>query len=172
MTSAIAPEKTGTENSPIYNFSATAIDGAKRSFAEFRGQIVLIVNTASHCGYTPQYAGLEALYRQFKDMGLVVLGFPCNQFGAQEPGTEAEIAQFCQLNYGITFPMFARIDVNGPDAHPLYRYLTRAKAGLFGTEAVKWNFTKFLVDREGRVVGRYAPQATPAELAREVQKLL
>ncbi len=172
MTSAISPDSTLSATARIYTFSPTAIDGTERSLAEFQGRIMLLVNTASHCGFTPQYAGLEALYQQYKDRGLVVLGFPCNQFGAQEPGTAAEISQFCQLNYGITFPMFARIDVNGPGAHPLYRYLTSTKAGLFGTEAIKWNFTKFLVDREGLVVGRFAPRATPAELAIEVEKLL
>ena len=135
----------------------------------------MVVNTASKCGFTPQYAGLEELYKQYKDRGLVVLGFPCNQFGAQEPGTEAEIAQFCELNFGVTFPIFAKIDVNGADAHPLYKFLKSEKSGILGAigvDAIKWNFTKFLVDRSGNVVGRYAPSTTPAELAPEIDKLL
>lgn len=172
MSSAMNPKMTEVESSPIYKFSAIAIDGSQLSLTELRGKVLLIVNTASHCGFTPQYAGMEALYQQYKDQGLVILGFPCNQFGAQEPGTEAEIFQFCQLNYGITFPLLAKIDVNGANAHPLYRYLVSAKTGLFGTKAIKWNFTKFLIDREGRVVERFAPKATPKELAIAIEKLL
>jgi len=156
----------------IYDFSTPTITGNKTSLADFSGKVLLIVNTASKCGFTPQYAGLEAIYEQFKDRGLVVLGFPCNQFGAQEPGAEAEIAQFCQLNYGVTFPIFAKIEVNGPNAHPLYQFLKSEKAGIFGTENIKWNFTKFLIDRQGNVAGRYAPSTAPADLAKDIEKLL
>jgi len=137
--------------------------------------VLVVVNTASKCGFTPQYAGLEALYREFKDRGVVVLGFPCNQFGGQEPGSEAQIAQFCQLNYGVTFPIFAKIDVNGPGAHPLFQYLKAERGGLLGAigmDAIKWNFTKFLVDRYGKVVARFAPSAAPESLKPEIEKLL
>jgi glutathione peroxidase len=134
--------------------------------------VLVVVNTASKCGYTPQYAGLEALYQQYKDRGLVVLGFPCNQFGAQEPGTEEEIAQFCELNYGVNFPIFAKIDVNGPHTHPLFKFLKSEKSGFLGTEAIKWNFTKFLLDREGNVVKRFAPSVAPADLSPEIERLL
>jgi glutathione peroxidase len=143
----------------IYDFSATSLDEHKVSLADYKGKVLVIVNTASKCGFTPQYAGLEALYRQYKDRGVAVLGFPCNQFGSQEPGTDAEIAQFCELNFGVSFPLFAKVDVNGAHAHPLFQYL-------------KWNFTKFLVDREGKVVARYAPSTTPHNLASAVEKLL
>jgi glutathione peroxidase len=130
----------------------------------FRGHVLLIVNVASRCGYTPQYRGLEALYRRHRDAGLVVLGFPCNQFGNQEPGAEPEIAEFCALTYDVTFPMFARVDVNGPGTHPLYEFLKARKKGLLGTEGIKWNFTKFLVGRDGRVIGRFAPTDTPESI--------
>ena len=134
--------------------------------------MLLIVNTASKCGFTPQYKGLEALYQKYRAQGLEVLGFPCNQFGAQEPGTEDEIASFCEMNYGVTFPLFAKVDVNGDGAAPLYRHLKAAKPGLLGTEAIKWNFTKFLVDRKGTVVERFAPNDEPAALAGDIEKLL
>jgi glutathione peroxidase len=158
--------------SPVYSFSAPLLDGSDCPLARFEGKVMLIVNTASQCGFTPQYAGLEVLFRQFKDRGFVVLGFPCNQFGAQEPGSEAQIGEFCQKNYGVSFPIFAKIDVNGPHAHPLYQYLRSEKAGLLGTEAIKWNFTKFLVNRSGQVVDRFAPRTDPADLAPHIEKLL
>jgi glutathione peroxidase len=159
----------------VYDFSAQSIDGHEVPLAQYQGKVLVVVNTASKCGFTPQYAGLESLYQQYKDRDVVVLGFPCNQFGAQEPGEEAEIAQFCDLNYGVTFPMFAKIDVNGPNAHPLYKFLKSEQGGLLGAiglEGIKWNFTKFLVDRAGNVVGRYGSTTTPAELAPAIDKLL
>ena len=156
----------------VYDYSAQRLDGHEESLGDFRGQVLLIVNTASRCGFTPQYAGLEALYTKLQGDGLTVLGFPCNQFGAQEPGSEAEIGQFCLKNYGVTFPMFAKIEVNGEGAHPLYKYLKDAKPGLLGTEAIKWNFTKFLIGRDGEPVARYAPQVKPDELEAPVRKLL
>jgi glutathione peroxidase len=148
----------------IYDISAKRLDGSSSDLSEFRGKTLLIVNVASRCGFTPQYAGLEALYRKYADRGLVVLGFPCNQFGAQEPGSEAEIGAFCSSTYDVTFPMFAKVEVNGADAHPLYQHLKSAKPGILGTEAIKWNFTKFLVDRKGEVVERYAPKDSPESL--------
>jgi len=156
----------------IYDFSATRLDGTPESLKAYDGQVVLIVNTASQCGFTPQYAGLEALYEKLHDAGLTVLGFPCNQFGAQEPGAEDAIGAFCQKNYGVTFPMFAKIEVNGDGAHPLYKYLKDAKPGILGTEAIKWNFTKFLVNRKGEPVARYAPNTKPEELEKPVMALL
>jgi glutathione peroxidase len=159
----------------VYEFSALSVDGHEVPLAQYKGKVLLIVNTASKCGFTPQYAGLEALYQQYKNRGVVVLGFPCNQFGAQEPGTEEEIAQFCELNYGVSFPIFAKIDVNGPEAHPLYKFLKKEQSGVFGAiglNAIRWNFTKFLVDRDGKVVDRYAPAKSPAELAPDIDKLL
>ena len=156
----------------IYDFSAETLDGKPAPLSDWRGRVVLIVNTASKCGFTPQYEGLEALYRKYKDRGLVVLGFPCNQFGAQEPGDAAEIANFCSLTYEVDFPMMRKIDVNGPKTHPLYAYLKHAKAGLLGTEGVKWNFTKFLVDRKGEVVERFAPNVTPKALEGAIEALL
>ncbi len=156
----------------IYEFSAPLLDGRTINLAEFRGRVLLIVNTASQCGFTPQYAGLEALYRARKDRGFEVLGFPCNQFGEQEPGSAAEIGTFCERNYGVSFPMFATVDVNGPATHPLYRFLKESKAGLLGTEGIKWNFTKFLVDRGGRVERRFAPAAKPQSLAAPIDELL
>lgn len=155
-----------------YDFSARTIDGEERSLSDYRGRPMLIVNVASKCGFTPQYTGLEALYRRHRDAGLVVLGFPCDQFGHQEPGDEAEIAQFCSLNYDVSFPMFAKIDVNGPDAHPLYQWLKKEKSGLLGIGAIKWNFTKFLVDRSGHVVKRYAPTDTPEAIEKDLGALL
>ena len=156
----------------IYSFSARRLGGAEASLADFRGQVLLVVNVASQCGMTPQYAGLEALYRKYRDRGFVVLGFPCNQFGAQEPGTEAEIQAFCSTNYDVTFPNFAKIEVNGAGAHPLYAWLKGEKPGLLGTEAIKWNFTKFLVGRDGRVVRRYAPTDKPEDLDSAVDAAL
>ncbi|MEO8313549.1 MAG: glutathione peroxidase [Pseudomonadota bacterium] len=148
----------------IYDISAQRLDGSASQLGEYRGKVLLIVNVASRCGFTPQYAGLEALQRKYGDRGFAVLGFPCNQFGAQEPGSEAEIGAFCSSTYDVTFPMFAKVDVNGADAHPLYQHLKSAKPGILGTEAIKWNFTKFLVDKQGDVVARYAPKDTPESL--------
>jgi glutathione peroxidase len=155
-----------------FDFAATALDGTPVELSRYRGHVLLIVNTASKCGFTPQYQGLEKLYQQFRDKGVVVLGFPCNQFGAQEPGAEAEIGDFCEKNYGVTFPLFAKIDVNGPGAHPLFRYLKKAAPGLLWTQAIKWNFTKFLVAKDGRVVKRYAPSTKPEDLVEDIEKLL
>ena len=155
-----------------YDFSAQDIDGRERSLSEYQGKALLIVNVASRCGFTPQYTGLEALWREFGPQGLVVLGFPCDQFGHQEPGDEAEIRNFCSLNYDVSFPMFAKVKVNGTDAHPLYKHLKKAAPGLLGTEAVKWNFTKFLVDRDGNVVRRYGPTDTPADIGKDIAGLL
>jgi glutathione peroxidase len=151
----------------LSDFSATTLTGADRSLADYAGKVVLVVNTASKCGFTPQYAGLEALYEAHKDEGFVVLGFPCNQFGGQEPGTEDEIGEFCQLTYGVTFPMFEKVDVNGSDAHPLFDWLKTEKSGLLGGK-IKWNFTKFLVGRDGRVIDRYAPTTKPEDLEGDV----
>ncbi|HVZ20996.1 MAG TPA: glutathione peroxidase [Vicinamibacterales bacterium] len=156
----------------IYDFSAKTIDGDEQKLDAYRGKTLLIVNVASKCGFTPQYEGLEALYRKFKPKGLVVLGFPCDQFGHQEPGNEAEIRNFCSLNYDVSFPMFAKIDVNGANAHPLYKYLKHEAKGLLGSEAIKWNFTKFLVDKEGAVVRRYAPADTPKAIEKDIAAAL
>jgi glutathione peroxidase len=156
----------------LYNITAQTIDGRMQPLSEYRGKTLLIVNVASECGYTPQYAGLEALYREFKDRGFVVLGFPCNQFGRQEPGGDADIAAFCSTNYDVTFPMFGKIEVNGPAAHPLFQLLKSSRKGLLGTESIKWNFTKFLVDGSGRVVRRYAPGDTPEVIRRDVVELI
>jgi len=153
-------------------FTAERLQGGEQSLADYAGKVVLIVNTASHCGFTPQYAGLEALYQRFQADGLVVLGFPCNQFGTQEPGDAEQIGSFCQKNYGVSFPMFAKVDVNGADAHPLYRHLKKAAPGLLGSEGIKWNFTKFLVSRDGQIVKRYAPALAPEALAKDVEALL
>ena len=158
--------------SELYDIEVTTLDGQKKDLHDLEGKVALFVNVASKCGFTPQYAGLEKLYQKYKDQGLVVLGFPCNQFGAQEPGSEEEIAGFCEKNYGVTFPMHAKIDVNGPDTHPVYRFLKGEKKGLLGTEAIKWNFTKFLVDSKGNVVKRYAPTTKPDAIAEDVAKLL
>jgi glutathione peroxidase len=156
----------------IYDLSAKSIDGKDQSLAAYRGKTLLVVNVASKCGFTPQYAGLEALYRKLGPKGLVVLGFPCDQFGHQEPGDAAEIKKFCSLNYEVSFPLFAKIEVNGPGAHPLYRTLKKAATGVLGTEAIKWNFTKFLVDKDGRVVRRYAPTDKPESIEKDVAALL
>lgn len=156
----------------VYDFKATSLDGKPLDLSAFRGKVLLIVNTASKCGFTPQYKGLEAVYQQFHDKGVEVLGFPCNQFGAQEPGTADEIGSFCEKNYGVTFPLFEKIDVNGDGAHPLFKYLKHEAPGLMGTEAIKWNFTKFLVKKDGMVYKRYAPQTEPKELMKDIEKLL
>ena len=156
----------------VYEFEAHGLDGRERPLSAFRGQALLIVNVASRCGFTPQYAGLEALQRDYGARGFSVLGFPCNQFGAQEPGDADEIQSFCEVNYGVSFPLFAKIDVKGPAAHPLYGYLTRAKPGLLGSRGVKWNFTKFLVDREGRPVARYGSSSPPEALKPPIEALL
>lgn len=156
----------------FFDFAVTGNDGEPDLLGPLRGRVVLAVNVASRCGYTPQYAGLERLHADLAGEGFTIVGFPCNQFGAQEPGSEAEIAQFCELNYGVTFPMFAKVDVNGDDASPLYRHLKAAKKGVLGSGAIKWNFTKFLVDREGNVVERYAPQTEPKALEADIGKLL
>ena len=158
--------------SAITDIPVTAADGTQTTLADQAGKVLLIVNVASKCGFTPQYEGLEDLHRRFAGRGFAVLGFPCNQFGAQEPGDAAEIANFCSLTYDVTFPIYAKIDVNGADAAPLYRYLKSAAPGLLGTEGVKWNFTKFLVDRDGKVVERYAPQTKPADIAADIERLL
>ena len=156
----------------VHDFEAQQIDGSVVPLSRFRGQPLLIVNTASACGFTPQFAGLQELHRTYGPRGLVVLGFPCNQFGQQDPGSNAEIAQFCQVNYGVDFPMMAKVDVNGPQAHPLYRWLTTEAPGLLGSKAIKWNFTKFLVGKDGRVIRRYAPQDAPAKLAKDIEAAL
>ena len=156
----------------LFDISATTIDGRAQRLADYRGQVLLVVNVASQCGFTPQYAGLEGLYQKYKDRGFSVLGFPCDQFGHQEPGSEAQIAEFCSTNYKVTFPLFAKIDVNGPGAHPLYRFLKGELPGVLGTEAIKWNFTKFLVDRQGRIVKRFAPTTTPDKIAVDIEPLL
>jgi glutathione peroxidase len=158
--------------SSVYDFEAQQIDGASVSLAQYRGKPLLIVNTASACGFTPQFAGLQELHRTYADRGLVVLGFPCNQFGSQDPGSNAEIAGFCQQNYGVSFPMMQKIEVNGGNAHPLYRWLTSEAPGLLGSKAIKWNFTKFLVGKDGRVIRRYAPQDAPAKLAKDIEAAL
>lgn len=158
--------------STLYDFAVRRLDGSETTLADWRGKVLLIVNTASQCGFTPQYAGLEALYKKYKDRGFAVLAFPCNQFGAQEPGTAAEIGAFCESNYGVSFPMFDKIDVNGPNAHPLFAHLKQQATGILGTDGIKWNFTKFLVDREGQVITRYAPTTSPNALDSDVLALL
>jgi len=155
-----------------FDFNAKDIGGTDVDLAKYKGKVLLIVNTASKCGFTPQYKGLEQVYEQFKDKGAVVLGFPCNQFGGQEPEGEAEIGAFCEKNFGVTFPLFSKIDVNGGGAHPLFQHLKKAAPGLLGTEAIKWNFTKFLVKKDGSVYKRYAPSTAPSELVADIEKLL
>lgn len=156
----------------IYDIQVKTASGESDTLSQYRGQVMLIVNTASKCGFTPQYKGLESLYRKYGSQGFVVLGFPCNQFGAQEPGDMTEIQNFCSLTYNVTFPLFAKIDVNGADASPLFQYLKSAAKGVLGSEAIKWNFTKFLVNRNGAVLGRYAPATTPEDLERDVEAAL
>lgn len=158
--------------SSIHDFEALSIDGKPVSLAQFKGHPMLIVNTASACGFTPQFGGLEKLHKTYGERGLVVLGFPCNQFGSQDPGSNDEIASFCQLNYGVTFPMMEKVDVNGVEAHPLYQWLTAEAPGLLGSKAIKWNFTKFLVGKDGRVIKRYAPQDAPEKLASDIEAAL
>jgi glutathione peroxidase len=156
----------------VHDFEALGIDGQPVPLERFRGQVMLIVNTASACGFTPQFAGLQKLHDTYGPRGLAVLGFPCNQFGAQDPGSNEEIATFCQRNFGVDFPMMAKVDVNGGDAHPLYRWLTAEAPGLLGSKAIKWNFTKFLIGRDGRVIRRYAPQDAPEKLAKDIEAAL
>ena len=156
----------------IYDFSAESITGQRADLSTQRGKVLLIVNTASACGFTPQFAGLEKLWEEYRDRGLVVVGFPSNQFGSQDPGSNDEIASFCQLNYGVSFPMMAKTEVNGEQAHPLYRWLAAEAPGLLGTKAIKWNFTKFLVGRDGQVLKRYAPQDAPEKLAADIEAAL
>ena len=158
--------------STIYDFQARDINGRDLPLAQLRGQVMLIVNTASKCGFTPQFEGLEELHKTYAGRGLAVLGFPCNQFGSQDPGSESEIAEFCQLNYGVSFPMMGKIDVNGPAAHPLYKWLASEAPGLLGSKAIKWNFTKFLVSKDGKVLRRYAPLDKPAGLAGDIEAAL
>ncbi len=156
----------------IYDFEALSIDGKPAQLASQRGKVILVVNTASQCGFTPQFAGLEQLWQDYRDKGLVIVGFPSNQFGGQDPGTNVEIAGFCQKNYGVSFPMMAKVDVNGNDAHPLWKWLKAQAPGILGTEAVKWNFTKFLVGKDGRVRKRYAPNDTPDSLRKDIEAAL
>jgi glutathione peroxidase len=158
--------------SGLFDLSAQRLEGQEESLAAYRGKVVLVVNVASKCGFTPQYAGLEAIWKEYGPRGLVILGFPCNQFGAQEPGDEAEIASFCSLTYNVSFPMFKKVDVNGTATHPVYKFLKSGAPGVLGTEGVKWNFTKFLVNREGQVVNRYAPTTKPEDLVTDIEKLL
>lgn len=156
----------------IYEFSAPRLNGKEQSFEDYKGKVLLIVNTASKCGFTPQFEGLEKLYGDLKEKGLEILGFPCNQFGSQDPGSNDEIGEFCQINYGVSFPMFSKIDVNGPAADPLYKYLKAEKPGLMGSKRIKWNFTKFLVNRDGKVVKRFAPTDKPASIRKSIEALL
>ena len=158
--------------SNFFDLSAQLLDGTKQDLSAYAGKVVLVVNVASKCGFTPQYTGLEALWKKYGSRGFVILGFPCNQFGAQEPGDAAEIASFCSLTYPVSFPLFAKIEVNGSNAHPVYKYLKGEAPGLLGTEGIKWNFTKFLVDKQGKVVSRFAPTTTPESLESEIEKLL
>lgn len=156
----------------VYPFEVKTIDGSIQTLEAYKGKVLLIVNVASKCGLTPQYEGLQALYDKYRDQGLEILGFPCNQFAGQEPGTDEDIKTFCSATYGVDFPMFRKIDVNGSDAHPLYKFLKKEKGGALGIDMIKWNFTKFLVDRQGRVVERYAPTTPPADLEEDIQKQL
>lgn len=156
----------------LKEFAASDLAGEERSLADYEGKVVLVVNTASKCGFTPQYKGLEALYQKYKDQGLEILGFPCNQFGKQEPGDSEEIGGFCERNFGVTFPLFAKVEVNGDNAHPLFNHLKHQAPGVFGTESVKWNFTKFLVGRDGQVVRRFAPKDKPESLESAIEALL
>ena len=161
-----------TDAKTVYDFEARQIDGQDMALSAFKGKVMLIVNTASQCGFTPQFGGLEELHKAYAAKGLVVLGFPCNQFGAQDPGQDSDIASFCQVNYGVSFPMMSKIDVNGTAAHPLYQWLSAEAPGLLGSKSIKWNFTKFLVGKDGRVVKRYAPLDKPADLAKDIEAAL
>ncbi|MBW4444331.1 MAG: glutathione peroxidase [Plectolyngbya sp. WJT66-NPBG17] len=162
-----------TQTSPsIYDFSANSIEGQPVSLSTYKDKVLLIVNTASQCGFTPQYQGLQSVYNKFENQGFAILGFPCNQFGQQEPGSADEIQSFCETRFGVTFPLFQKVDVNGENAHPLFKYLTKAVPGIFGTEGIKWNFTKFLVDRSGKVVKRYPSTAKPEDIEKDIQALL
>jgi len=156
----------------VYDFTCKTPAGEDRPLRDFKGKVLLVVNTASKCGFTPQFAGLEEMYKEYRDKGLEILGFPCNQFGKQDPGSNDEIMEFCQLNYGVSFPMFGKIEVNGEGADPLYKFLKKAAPGVLGSEGIKWNFTKFLVDSDGKVVRRYAPKDTPKAIARDIEGLL
>ncbi|MDM5337003.1 glutathione peroxidase [Fictibacillus enclensis] len=156
----------------VYEYHAKTIMGEEKSLQEYEGKVLVIVNTASKCGFTPQYKELQALYDEFKDQGLEILGFPCNQFAGQEPGNEEEIQEFCQLNYGVAFPMFAKVDVKGDHAHPLFTYLTSEAPGILGSKTIKWNFTKFLVNKQGAVVSRHSPQTSPKDMKKEIEALL
>lgn len=156
----------------LYDFNVVTIHNEKTTLASYKGKVILIVNTASGCGFTPQFEGLEKLYQKYHSKGFVVLGFPCNQFAGQEPLNEAGIENFCRINYGVTFPMFAKIDVNGANAHPLYAYLKQQAPGILGSEAIKWNFTKFLVDKKGKIIKRYAPATSPESIGSDIEKLL
>jgi glutathione peroxidase len=160
------------QDTDVWGFEAQSIDGKRVRLGKYKGKVLLVVNTASQCGFTPQFAGLETLWEAYKDQGLVVLGFPSNEFGAQDPGTDDQIASFCQLNYGVNFPMMSKIEVNGASAHPLYQWLTREAPGLLGSTAIKWNFTKFLVGRDGRTIKRYAPQDTPERMVEDIEAAL
>jgi glutathione peroxidase len=166
-----SPEAKGRQVT-VYDFRIKTIDGVEVSLSDYKGQVLLMVNVASRCGFTPQYKGLEELYRKYHDRGLAILGFPCNQFGSQEPGSASEIKTFCETNYNITFPLFSKIDVNGQNAHPLYEFLKGVKRGIFGTRNIKWNFTKFLVDRKGNPIKRYSPRVKPETLTGDIQRLL
>jgi glutathione peroxidase len=171
-TNLITKRKGSTKVTSVYEFKAKSLDGKDIDLSTYKGDVLLIVNTASECGFTPQYEGLEALQKKFEGRGFKILGFPCNQFGHQEPGDSKTIGEFCHKNYGVTFQMFEKIDVNGKDAHPLYKYLTSAAPGVLGTEAIKWNFTKFLIDKNGAVVKRFAPSVVPAQITPEIETAL
>lgn len=161
-----------TEIKNIFNFSCKDVSGKEINLSQYSGKVLLIVNTASNCGFTPQYKGLQELYKKFSDQEFQILGYPCNQFGSQEPGTDQEIAEFCKINYDVSFPLFSKIEVNGPSAHPLFKFLASDKPGLFGTKAIKWNFTKFLINRNGEPVKRFSSKTTPEEISSEIQELL
>ena len=163
---------TESSNAHLYDLNARTLVGEERAMSEYRGQVLLVVNTASKCGFTPHYKGLQSLHEAYQEKGLRVIGFPCNQFGAQEPGDSGEIASFCELNYGVSFDMFEKIDVNGADTHPIYRWLKSEGPGVLGSEGIKWNFTKFLVSRDGRVLKRYAPTTKPSAIAKDIEKAL
>ena len=156
----------------IYDFAAEKLEGGEQALSDYQGKVLLIVNTASKCGFTPQFEGLEKVFQKYQAQGLVVLGFPCNQFAGQDPGNNSEIGEFCQRNYGVSFPMFAKIDVNGSEAHPIYKFLTKEAKGILGTESIKWNFTKFLVGRDGNVIDRFATATKPEDMAKDIEKAL